>query len=166
MIDGDLRKGNTYKRLNESVNVGLSDFICSNSPLEDCIYDTNWDLLHYIPSGVFQEESPVRQLCSVNMEKAMKQLQNEYDFIIIDVPSLNSSVDAQILAVKADATILVTAMKLSTMKSLEEAKKQIEKAGGNIIGVIENKVNMAEYKKYIKDYDYFKKKKYIRKTEQ
>lgn len=166
LIDGDLRKGNTYKRLNESVNVGLSDFICSNSPLEDCIYDTNWDLLHYIPSGVFQEESPVRQLCSVNMEKAMKQLQDEYDFIIIDVPSLNSSVDAQILAVKADATILVTAMKLSTMKSLEEAKKQIEKAGGNIIGVIENKVNMAEYKKYIKDYDYFKKKKYIRKTEQ
>ncbi len=166
LIDGDLRKGNTYKRLNESVNVGLSDFICSKSSLEDCVYDTNWDLLHYIPSGVFQDESPVRQLCSVNMEKAMKQLQNEYDFIIIDVPSLNSSVDAQILAVKADATILVTAMKLSTMKSLEEAKKQIEKAGGNIIGVIENKVNMAEYKKYIKDYDYFKKKKYIRKTEQ
>ncbi len=162
LIDGDLRKGNTYKRLNESVNLGLSDFICSKAPLEECIYDTNWELLHYIPSGVFHDESPVRQLCSVNMEKAMKQLQDEYDYIIIDVPSLNSSVDAQILAVKADATILVTAMKLSTMKSLEEAKKQIEKAGGNIIGVIENRVDMAEYKKFIKDYDYFEQKKYIR----
>lgn len=165
LIDGDLRKGNTYKRLNETINVGLSDFICSKSSLEDCIYDTNWELLHYIPSGSYQGESPVRQLCSVNMEKAMKQLQNEYDFIIIDVPSLNSSVDARILAVKADATILVTAMNMSTMKSLEEAKNQIEKAGGNIIGVIENKVDMAEYKKYIKDYDYFKQKKYIRKTD-
>lgn len=164
LIDGDLRKVNTYKRLNENINLGLSDFICARATLQDCIYDTNWELLHYIPSGCYRDESPVRQLCSVNMEKAMKQLHEEYDFIIIDVPSLNSSVDAQILTVKADATILVTAMKMSTMKSLEDAKNQIDKAGGNIIGVIENRVNIAEYKKYIKDYDYFKQKKYIRKS--
>ena len=40
---------------------------------------------------------------------------------------------------------------MSTMKSLEDAKNQIDKAGGNIIGVIENRVNIAEYKKYIKE---------------
>ena len=33
-------------------------------------------------------------------------------------------------------------------------------AGGNVIGVIENKVPLEEYKKYIKEFDYFKDKKF------
>lgn len=162
LVDGDLRKGSKYKRLNEETKVGLSDYICGTANWQDCIYKTNWELLNYIPCGTAQEESPVRMLCSVNMDKVMKKLQEEYDFIIIDVPSLNSSVDAQILAVKADASILVTALKSSKRRSLEEAKNQLVAAGGNLIGVIQNKVDMEEYKKYIKDYDYFKQKKFAK----
>ena len=162
LVDGDLRKGSRYKRLNEDVKQGLSDYICSDAQLEDCIYATNWDLLHYIPCGTAKEESPVRMLCSVNMDIVMRRLHEQYDFVIIDVPSLNSSVDAQILAVKADASILVTALHSSKRRCLEEAKKQLVQAGGNLIGVVENKVDMEEYKKYIKDYDYFKQKKFAK----
>ena len=162
LVDGDLRKGSKYKRLNEDAKQGLSDYICSRARLEDCIYSTNWELLHYIPCGISKEESPVRMLCSANMDKVMKKLQDEYDFVIIDVPSLNSAVDAQILTVKTDATILVTALHSSKRRCLEEARKQLVKAGGNLIGVIENKVDMEEYKKYIKDYDYFKQKKFAK----
>lgn len=165
LVDGDLRKGNKYKRLNEENQVGLSDYVCGSASWEECIYQTNWDGLNYIPCGNAQKESPVRMLCSVSMDKVMKKLQEEYDFIIIDVPSLNSSVDAQILTVKTDASILVTALNSAKKKALEEARKQLVAAGGNLIGVIENKVDMDEYKKYIKDYDYFKQKKYAKVNE-
>ena len=165
LVDGDLRKGNKYKRLNEENQVGLSDYVCGSASWEECIYQTNWDGLNYIPCGNAQKESPVRMLCSVSMDKVMKKLQEEYDFIIIDVPSLNSSVDAQILTVKTDASILVTALNSAKKKTLEEARKQLVAAGGNLIGVIENKVDMDEYKKYIKDYDYFKQKKYAKVNE-
>lgn len=40
----------------------------------------------------------------------MEILEKKYDFVLIDVPSVNSSVDANIFAVKSDATIMVTAM--------------------------------------------------------
>ena len=162
LLDGDLRKGSSYKRLNEDARVGLSDYICWDTSMEEIVYETNWDLLHYIPCGVGGEESPVRQLCSAKMDGLMQMLHDEYDFIIIDVPSINSSVDAQLFAVKADATILVTAMEDSKQKSLEEAMKQLKKAGGNVIGVIQNKVAMDEYKKYIRDFDYFKRKRFIK----
>ena len=165
LVDGDLRKGNKYKRLNEENQIGLSDYVCGSASWEECIYQTNWDGLNYIPCGNAQKESPVRMLCSVSMDKVMKKLQEEYDFIIIDVPSLNSSVDAQILTVKTDASILVTALNSAKKKTLEEARKQLVAAGGNLIGVIENKVDMDEYKKYIKDYDYFKQKKYAKVNE-
>lgn len=165
LVDGDIRKGSKYKRLNDEANMGLSDYICSEADWSECVYETNWDDLDYIPCGTVMGESAVRMLCSVNMEKMMSILQEKYDFIIMDVPSLNSSVDAQILTVKMDATILVTSLNSSKRKSLEEARNQLVQAGGNLIGVIENKVAMDEYKKYIKDYDYFKNKKYAKKTE-
>lgn len=162
LLDGDLRKGNTYKRLNEAARIGLSDYICEDASMHEIIYETNWELLSYIPCGMSSEESPVRQLCSSKLDALMQALYEEYDFIIIDAPSINSSVDAQLFAVKADASILVTAMNDSTQKSLEEARKQLEKAGGKVIGVIENKVAMDEYKKYIRDFDYFKRKRFLK----
>lgn len=163
LIDGDLRKGSIYKRLNADTRIGLSDYICENTMyINDSVYSTNWEGLHYIPCGEGSDESPVRMLCSQRMEQVMKYLQDEYDYIIIDVPSINSSVDAQILSAKADASILVVALNDCKKSELEDARKQLLKAGANLIGVIENKVNMEEYKKYINDYDYFKQKKYAK----
>lgn len=160
LVDGDMRKERWYKRLNQEVEEGLADYLSSQMELENCIYHTNWKRLFYIPCGISKTESPVRMLCSVNMDKAMRKLQEEYDFIIMDAPSLNSAVDAQILTAKTDATVLITALHSAKIQCLEDAKKQLVQSGGNLIGVIENKVGMDEYKKYIKDYDYFKQKKY------
>ncbi len=160
LVDGDMRKERWYKRLNQEAEEGLADYISAQVELENCTYHTNWNGLFYIPCGISKIESPVRMLCSVNMDKAMRKLQDEYDFIIVDAPSMNSAADAQILTVKTDATILVTALHSAKTKCLEDAKKQLVQSGGNLIGVIENKVGMDEYKKYIKDYDYFKQKKY------
>lgn len=164
LIDGDLRKLANYKRLNQKVENGLADYVLEDADASDIIYRTNWTSLDYIPCGVNASESPVRILCSVKMEKLMSDLRKQYDYIIVDAPSINSSVDGQIFATKADATILVAAMNSSSKKNLTEAKKKFEDAGANVIGVIENMVEIDEYKKYIKDYDYFKKQKYVKKA--
>lgn len=164
LIDGDLRKDADYKRLNQKVEKGLADYVQENASKEGIIYETNWPSLEYIPCGTDETESPVRILCSVRMEGLMVELREQYDYIIIDAPSINSSVDGQIFATKADATILVAAMNMSGKKNLTEAKKKFEAAGANVIGVIENMVEIDEYKKYIKDFDYFKKQKYAKKA--
>lgn len=164
LIDGDLRKAADYKRLNQKVEKGLADYVQEHATKESIIYETNWPSLEYIPCGTDETESPVRILCSVRMERLMADLREQYDYIIIDAPSINSSVDGQIFATKADATILVAAMNTSSKKNLTEAKQKFEAAGANVIGVIENMVEIDEYKKYIKDYDYFKKQKYAKKA--
>ena len=164
LIDGDLRKDADYKRINQKVEQGLTDYVKEKASKEAIIYETNWPYLEYIPCGMDESESPVRTLCSVKMEKLMTELREEYDYVIIDAPSINSSVDGQIFATKADATILIAAMSSSSKKNLTEAKRKFEAAGANVIGVIENMVAVDEYKKYIKDFDYFKKQKYAKKA--
>ncbi|MBQ7943457.1 MAG: CpsD/CapB family tyrosine-protein kinase [Lachnospiraceae bacterium] len=164
LIDGDLRKDADYKRLNQEVEMGLTDYVQEQVSKESIIYETNWPSLEYIPCGLDETESPVRVLCSVKMEKLMAELKEKYDYIIIDTPSINSLVDGQIFATKADATMLVAAMNSSSKKNLAEAKKKFAAAGANVIGVIENMIEVDEYKKYIKDFDYFKKQKYVKKV--
>jgi Mrp family chromosome partitioning ATPase len=96
-----------------------------------------------------------------NLQIFIKKSSQEYDYIIMDVPSISASVDSLILSVKADATILVAALDGQNKKYLENARKKLIKEGANVIGVIQNKVDVKEYRKYTKDYDYHLKKQYL-----
>ncbi len=161
LVDADMRKNVVYKRLNEDAEKNLSDYLCLDAEKEEIIYDTNWELLDYIPC-VGREESPVRLLCSSRMEILLRELEVEYDFIVLDLPSLNSSVDSHILAAKSDAVCLVASLNDSSKISLREAKKTLDNIGANTIGVIANKVDKSEYKQHMKNFDYFKKYRYAK----
>lgn len=69
------------------------------------------------------------------------------DYIIIDTPSLETFVDAQIMAMKADGVILVTDSKNTKREQLAEAIDKINKANGDIIGIVLNDVKRGRNKK-------------------
>ncbi|MBQ3583706.1 MAG: CpsD/CapB family tyrosine-protein kinase [Lachnospiraceae bacterium] len=161
LLDADMRKNSAYKRLNENIIVGLADYIRGRVDESSIIYKTNMEYLDYIPCGSIKDDNPLRMLYSQNMSILLSFLRETYDYVIIDVPASNTSVDSHILSVKADATILVVALDGSSRKYLEEARDRLTKKGANIIGVIQNKVSMDAYKEYTKDFDYFTKKKYL-----
>lgn len=154
LVDCDIRKGMVYKRLNQDVDFGLSDYLVDlcDSP----IVETNHENLHYIPCGR-NEGSPVRLLCTKEMEKLTKELSEKYDFVIYDFPSIDIVPDAGIIASAVDDVILVAAINETGRKQLEEAKNKIKSYGDKYMGVIVNKLDMPEFKHYVKDYDYFVK---------
>lgn len=51
----------------------------------------------------------------------------------------------------------MAAINETSRKQLEEAKNKIKSYGDKYMGVIVNKLDMPEYKHYVKDYDYFVK---------
>lgn len=161
LLDGDMRKNSNYKRLNENIFVGLADYIKGEAEESDIIHKTNINTLDYIPFGNIKDSSPLRMLYSQNLSILLTSLHQMYDYIIIDAPATNTSVDSHIMSVKADASILVAALDGSSKKYLEQAREQLTKAGGNVIGVIPNKASIEAYKEYTKDFDYFSKKRYL-----
>lgn len=162
LIDGDMRKKNRYKRLNENAGVGLSDYLMNKAPLEKVIYETTTENLDYMPCGELIE-NPVRVLCSPKMAEAKNELSEKYDFIIFDMPAVNAAKDARVLAVSVDATILVSALRETSKKGLVDAANALSEINANLIGTIINKTDMDEYVSYNKDYDYFQKEKYVKK---
>jgi capsular exopolysaccharide synthesis family protein len=159
LIDGDMRKKNKYKRLNENAEAGLSDYLMGKSELDKVIYETTTENLSYIPCGELID-NPVRLLCSGKMDDARGSFATLFDYIIFDMPAINVAADAKAIATNADATILVSAMGKTTKKGLVEAANTLIKAKANLIGTIVNKIDMDQYVDYHEDYDYFQNKRY------
>lgn len=163
LIDGDMRKKNRYKRLNENVSEGLSDYLMDRVTLDMVICETTTDNLSYIPCGELID-NPVRLLCSNKMNIAKEELSNTYDFIIYDMPAINAAMDAKVVAVNTDATILVSAIGETTKRGLEEAANALIDVKANLIGTIVNKLDMDQYVSFNEDYDYFQNERYAKKN--
>ncbi len=162
LIDGDMRKKNSYKRLNENASIGLSDYLSDKAAIDNIIYETTTDKLFYIPCGELID-NPVRLLCSKKMEKFSDEISKACEVIIYDMPAVNAAMDAKVMAVNADATILVSAIGGTSKKGLIEAANAFKEVNANLIGTIINKTDMNQYIASHKEYDYFQNEKYAKK---
>lgn len=153
LVDCDIRKGMEYKRLNQDVKTGLSDYLTGK--VKETIYSTNNEKLDYVPCGN-NGESPVRLLATREMELLDSELKEKYDFVIYDFPSVNIVPDAGIMIPVVDDVILVAGMNETTKDQLATAKAKVKETEGKYMGVIANKLELPEYRHYVKDYDYFK----------
>ncbi len=162
LIDGDMRKKSRYKRLNENVSLGLSDYLMGRTPLKNVICETTTDNLYYIPCGELID-NPVRLLCSSKLNDARDELEKDFDFIIFDMPAVNAAMDAKVIAVSVDAVILVSAIGSTSKRGLVEAANSFAEVKANLIGTIINRIDMDQYASYHRDYDYFQNEKYIKK---
>lgn len=161
LIDGDMRKKNNYKRLSEKVSVGLSDYLIGKATFDEIIYETTTDNLSYIPCGELIN-NPVRSLCSAKMNDVKEELSVSFDYIIFDMPAINAAMDAKVIAVNTDATILVTSIGKTSKKGLVEAANSLIEVNANLIGTIINKTDMDQYISTHEDYDYFQNERYLK----
>lgn len=163
LIDGDMRKKNNFKRLNENASVGLSDYLFGRQQIESVIYETTTENFYYIPCGELLD-NPVRLLCSARMNTIKNELASKFDFIIFDMPAINAAMDAEVVATEVDAAILVSAIGKTSKKGLIESANALMDVKANLIGTIINKTDMEQYVAYHEDYDYFQNERYVKKT--
>lgn len=159
LVDGDMRKKNIYKRLNTDVTAGLSNYLTEQVSINEIIYETTTDNLFYIPCGDLIS-NPVRLLCSNQMEAVEKMLSENFDYVIYDMPAINAAMDANVMAIKTDACLLVVSVGESSKAGIHKAVTTLREEKANLLGVVINKVDIDEYKDYRKDFDYFKKERY------
>lgn len=162
LIDADLRKIGEDKRLSGQ-EMGFADYLSGRvERLDNLICNTNYDSLHYLESGN-DVKNAISVLCAASMKEMLEKLKEEYDYIIIDAPSVSTAIDASILATEADSVVLVTAHQSGQKKMVVEAKQQMDRVGAEVSGIIVNKIEMEEYRSAMKNYDYFKQKRYLTK---
>ncbi|MEA4806466.1 CpsD/CapB family tyrosine-protein kinase [Acetobacterium wieringae] len=155
LIDADLRLPHisTIFNINKRKN-GLSNMLVDELPLESLVNKIEkLDKLEILTAGN-KHVSPTELLNSESFETFIKQCREEYDVILIDTPPVLSFADASIISKVVDGVLLVIAAHTTKKATIVEAKKNLDKVGATVIGVILTKVKFkknANYYRYNAD---------------
>ena len=148
LIDADMRKGRVFDLFKTPQSPGLSNYLLGvdekNDPVPepdiyDSIYKTEVENLYVMPSGIMPL-NPSELLLSEEMIKTIEELKSIFDIIVIDGTPSAVVTDSVILSRIVDSTIIVAAHKHTRKDNLVRIVKNIENVGGNITGVVYNKV--------------------------
>jgi tyrosine-protein kinase len=106
LIDCDLREQMVSKMMNAADNKGLSDALAHAEPPEARIIKTSITHLHLLPAGKAPDFSS-DLLSLALLDEYLRDLEREYDELIIHAPALSSAVDGVVVASKANLSLVV-----------------------------------------------------------
>lgn len=167
LIDADLRLPRVGKIFDIKENQpGLSNMLVEGLILDSVLNKVNNLEKFDILTAGDQQVSPTELLNSDAFEKMILACRKEYDIILIDTPPVLNFADASIVARVTDGEILVVAANETKKSVIVEAKKNIDKVGGVLLGVVLTKVKFkknSHYYGYEEDKSRSKKEKKIKK---
>lgn len=163
-IDADLRKSVVVGRYGingEEKIKGLSHYLSGQESLDNVVCNTdinNFDIIVAGPST----PNPTELIGNQYFEDMITTLREKYDYILVDAPPLGSVIDAAILAKVCDGTIFVVENNVISRKIAQDVKKQLDITDCKILGVVLNKVDMNNNRRYRGYYrrKYYKNYKY------
>lgn len=147
IVDSDLRRPTLHKILRISNNVGLTNYLLKQNSLEEVIQTTPVPMLDFMASGKLPSSS-MSILNSLQMKNLIAELKQRYDFVFFDSPPILGVSDAAVLASEVDMAIQVIQYRRYPQPMNIRAKQLIEKAGGNLVGIVLNNITMSQDEGY------------------
>jgi capsular exopolysaccharide synthesis family protein len=135
-VSCDLRNPTLHTHLNRDNEVGLTDLLMGVASVLDALQQTEVPGLFFIASGAMPD-NPTDLLGSEAMGRLLAALRTRFDFVLLDAgPGLVA--DALFLAPHADGMIVVADAAKTSRGAVAHLRRQVESAGGFIIGGILN----------------------------
>ena len=139
LIDADLRKPRIHRILGIPNRVGLSDVFRGQLDLQSAIHSFDGaDGLSVITSGSLPP-NPAELLGSAKMLQILEELKGQADVVVIDCPP-SLVADAQVLAAKVDAVLLVIYPGHTHMDAAKATLEQLGRADAKVVGAVLNKI--------------------------
>ncbi len=138
LVDGDLEHPIQHQIWKLTNNEGLSDVICGQVESKTAVKTVMNDL-DVMTAGILSSSS-VSLLDSQKMAGLIDSFAANYDFVIIDAPSLTVAADATILGQMSDGVLLVVRPGIADFANATTAIEILEKSGQNVLGQVVNGV--------------------------
>ncbi|WP_302359538.1 CpsD/CapB family tyrosine-protein kinase [uncultured Mitsuokella sp.] len=138
LVDCELRRPVMHRRFGLP-NRGLTNCFADDLKLADVIQHDIYPNLDVVTSGPIPP-NPAELLGSPKMQELLQGVEDDYDYILLDLPPILVVTDAAIVGSKADGVILVVGSGDISPDEARQAKALLEKGNVNILGVVLNKV--------------------------
>jgi len=137
LIDADMRKPTVHYTFHMTNTTGLSNLLTRKAALHEVVKVSDQENLNIITCGPIPP-NPSELLGSRTMDSLLIEMLRDFDVVIFDAPPVLAVTDAQIMANKADGTVLVLNTRKTEKDSLEKSKELLTKSNANVIGVVMN----------------------------
>ena len=143
LVDADMRRGSCHHRLRLKENPGLSNVLKGTTTAAQALQETPVPGLSLISCGP-PTRHPTELLGSRKMKDLLNELQEDFDFVLLDSPPVMAISDAAILAVLSDGVLLVLRGHQTSLAYAKKAADRLEVVHAPIMGVILNAVNLKD----------------------
>jgi polysaccharide biosynthesis transport protein len=142
LVDVNMRSPNQHHLWGMMNSMGLSNVIVDPEDLPQAIQEITQNL-SLLTSGVMPPD-PLTLLESEAMTQLMQKVSKQYDYVLLDGPSLVGMADAGILGKLADGVILVVRPGVVTSVGATAAKELLRRSNSNVLGIVANGVNLKQ----------------------
>jgi capsular exopolysaccharide synthesis family protein len=151
LIDGDMRRPRLHDIFGRPQEPGLSNVLVGTARLRDAIRTTNVGYLQVMPAGHLPP-NPAELLGSNRYIELIAQLQQDYDWIVIDAPPVMAVTDAAVISHTATGVMFVVGAEMTPRRNAIEAVDQLTAARAKFVGVVLNRVNIEKHSYYYSPY--------------
>ncbi len=152
LLDLDLRKSvlnerHNFDRIKEIK--GLDYYLSGLCEYQDVVYETNVENGYMVPiSNVL--ENPSALLEDPRMRELLDRLAEDYRYVIVDSPPLDSVADGALIASMCDGVILIVRSGMTSRRLIRQSLLQLERVNCKLLGTVLNRVETRSraYKKY------------------
>lgn len=149
LADCDLRRGGVNELLNRASSPGISDVLRGKCPWRDAVQGTDIRNLDLLARGeVFDQTSEM--LLSRTADEMLKEMAEEYDYVIFDSAPVLVADDTGSFAPKIDAVLFVVRMSSTMARLSAKALDLLYDRQVNVGGVILNRSSSS-----LKEYTYY-----------
>ena len=155
VVDTDLRRPVLHKVFEVPNNAGLTTALLAgeDANLEAHLQSTDIDHLSVLTSGPIPP-NPSELLGSHRMAHLVGALSQLADLVIFDSPPVLAVTDAAVMARQVDGVLLVADAGRTKEHALASAAAELQKTGGNLLGVALNRLDVRRGYNYYYYYYY------------
>lgn len=146
IIDCDIRKAVLHKTFGVEREKGIVEYSASEVTKEEVIKHTQYGV-DIITAGR-DVINPVAILESTKVKELVKELKEEYDYVILDVPPALACSDPQIVSTYVDGVIYTIAINQSKKKDIIDSLSNLKNIDANIIGLSITKAEVSKKDSY------------------
>jgi capsular exopolysaccharide synthesis family protein len=148
LIDADLQHPQLTRALGNHTPLELRDLLIDPAALERAVLNhraTGLDILPISPGRSFLHPEALL-LCSA-MQNLFTRARDMYGLVVVDLPPISRTVDVRAASHLLDAVVLVVEWGKTSRDVIREALSDCEISPDNFVGVLLNKVKLAEYRR-------------------
>jgi capsular exopolysaccharide synthesis family protein len=142
VVDCDLRSGTLNAQLGLDDSVSLASVLSESAEWKNAVATVEGTGLNVICAG--KAANSAELLSSPAMEQLLRQLEEEYDCVLLVTSGAAGVTDSSVLGALASGVILVTQVRYAKADTVRMALRNLKAVNANVIGVVLTKLNIRK----------------------